>query len=81
MKNLHMSLLLLCFVNSIAQNDSIKHFIYNPDAGLQYKKNDFQCTTWAFAERLFSPNQLPAWRRVRQGMEFQLPLPIQNKRK
>ncbi|WP_293893572.1 hypothetical protein [Flavobacterium sp.] len=73
MKNLYLSLLLLCFINSIAQNDSIKHFSYNPDAGLQYKKNDFQWTTWAFAERLFSPNQLPVWRRARQGMEFQLP--------
>ncbi|RTY90604.1 hypothetical protein [Flavobacterium sp. GT3R68] len=73
MKHLYLSLLLLCFINSIAQNDSIKHFIYNPYAGLQYKKNDFQWTTWAFAERLFSPNQLPAWRRARQGMEFQLP--------
>ena len=73
MKNLYLSLLLFCFINSIAQNDSIKHFSYNPDAGLQYKKNDFKFTTWAFAERLFSPNQLPVWRRVRQGMEFQLP--------
>ncbi len=73
MKNLYLSLFLLCFISSIAQNDSIKHFNYNPDAGLQYKKNDFQWTTWAFAERLFSPNQLPVWRRVRQGMEFQLP--------
>lgn len=73
MKYLYLSLLLLCFINSIAQNDSIKHFNYNPDAGLQYKKSDFQLTTWEFAERLFSPNQLPAWRRVRLGMEFQLP--------
>lgn len=60
MENLYLSLLLLCFINVIAQNDSIKHFVYNPDAGLQYKKNDFQWTTWAFAERLFSPNQPPA---------------------
>ena len=59
MKYLYLSLLLLCFINSIAQNDSIKHFNYNPDAGLQYKKNDFQLTTWGFAERLFSPNLPP----------------------
>jgi hypothetical protein len=39
MKYLYQSLLLLCFINSIAQNDSIKHFNYNPDAGLQYKNN------------------------------------------
>ncbi|TRX32212.1 hypothetical protein FNW52_17410 [Flavobacterium sp. ZT3R18] len=73
MKYLYLSLFLFCTINTIAQNDSIKHFIYNPDAGLQYKKNDFQWTTWAFAERLFSPNLSPVWRRVRQGMEFQLP--------
>ena len=73
MKKIYLSLFLFCTINSIAQNDTIKHFIYNQDAGLQYKKNDFQWTTWAFAERLFSPNQLPVWRRVRQGMEFQLP--------
>lgn len=69
----YLYLFLFCTINSIAQNDSIKHFSYNPDAGLQYKKNDFQWTKWAFAERLFSPNLTPAWRRVRQGMEFQLP--------
>ena len=63
----------LYFINSIAQNDSIKHFSYNLDAGLQYKKNGFTWSTWAFGERLFSPDQLPAWRRVRQGMEFQFP--------
>jgi len=66
-------LFLFCTINTIAQNDSIKRFGYNPDAGLQYKKSDFQWTTWAFAERLFSPNLSPVWRRVRQGMEVQLP--------
>ena len=50
-----------------------KSFQYDKDAGLQYKKNGFTWSTWAFAERLFSPNQFPAWRRVRQGMEFQFP--------
>ncbi|MFV8271538.1 hypothetical protein ACNQGP_16605 [Flavobacterium sp. GT2N3] len=73
MKFIYLFLFVFCTINTIAQNDSKKHFIYNPDAGLQYKKSDFQWTTWAFAERLFSSNQLPAWRRVRQGMEFQLP--------
>ena len=48
-------------------------FHYNPDAGLQYRNGDFQWTTWAFGERLFSPAKSPAWRRLRQGMEFQLP--------
>ncbi len=73
MKKIYLPLFLFCAITSIAQNDTINHFNYNQDAGLQYKKNDFQWTTWAFAERLFSSNQLPAWRRVRQGMEFQLP--------
>lgn len=41
--------------------DSSKVFQYNPDAGLQYRKRDFQCSMWAFAERLFSPSQFPAW--------------------
>ena len=60
-----------CFV-ATAQ-DSGKAFHYIPDAGLQFKKADFQWTTWAFAERLFSPSQRPSWRSVLQGMEFQLP--------
>ena len=78
---------LLSTFTAFAQQDSIKPiqqktasplytqtgFHYNPDAGFQYKKGDFQWTTWAFAERLFSPSKYPAWRRVRQGMEFQLP--------
>ena len=72
MKNLSLfTFILYCF--SATAQDSSKAFHYNPDAGLQYKKGDFQWTTWGFAERLFSPNDLPAWRRVRQGMEFQLP--------
>ena len=65
------TIILYCF--SATTQDSSKAFQYNPDAGLQYKKGDFQWTMWAFAERLFSPSQKPAWRRVRQGMEFQLP--------
>ena len=48
-------------------------FHYNPDAGFQYNNRDFQWTTWAFVERIFSSSKSPAWRRVRQGMEFHLP--------
>ncbi len=65
------TIILYCF--SATAQDNSKAFHYKPDAGLQFNKSNFQWTTWAFAERLFSPNQLPAWRRVRQGMEFQLP--------
>ena len=64
---------IIFFSLSAYAQDSTKHFHYNPDAGLQFNKVDFQWTTWGFAERLFSPSQYPAWRRVRQGMEFQLP--------
>ena len=67
------SIAIIFFSLSAYSEDSTKHFNYNPDAGLQFKKGDFQWTTWGFAERLFSPSQYPAWRRVRQGMEFQLP--------
>lgn len=69
----YLYLFLFCTINTIAQNHNEKHFRYNPDAGLQYIKNDFQWSTWAFAERLLSRNLSPVWRRVRQGMEFQLP--------
>lgn len=86
-KNIFLIAFLFCSLNLFAQNDTIKpiekkselslhtktRFHYNLDAGLRYNKGDFQWTTWAFAERLFSPNQPPEWRRVRQGMEFQLP--------
>ena len=65
------TIILFCF--SATAQDSSKAIYYNPDAGLQFKKGDFQWSTWAYAERLFSPSQKPAWRRVRQGMEFQLP--------
>ena len=77
--------LLYSFV-SYAQADTSQHkfshtdsaarpqpFQYDKDAGLQYKNRDFTLTIWAFAERLFSPDNLPAWRRVRQGMEIKFP--------
>lgn len=73
MKYLFFTLSIICSLTAYAQQDTLKHFHYNPDAGLQYYKKDFQWTTWAFAERLFSPSQYPAWRRARQGMEFLLP--------
>lgn len=46
---------------------------YNPDAGFVYQKGDFKWTSWGFGERLFDPNGADAWRRVRQGMEFDMP--------
>jgi len=71
MKKLSLFIIMLFCFSATAQ-DSSKAFHYNPDAGFQYKKRDFQWTIWAFAERLFSPSQKPIWRRVRQGMEFKL---------
>lgn len=79
MKKIILLSFLFCSGKALAQQDTIKPiqhksasslhtqtgFHYNPDAGLQYKKGDFQWTTWAYAERLFSPSKYPSWRRVR----------------
>ena len=80
-------LFLLCSSVSYAQVDTSQHeishtdttarpqpFQYNKDGGFRYQSGDFTWTTWAFAERLFSPCNTPAWRRVRQGMEIKFPV-------
>lgn len=62
--------------NKISHTDSAARpqpFQYDKDAGFRYKNGGFTWTTWAFAERLFSPDRAPAWRRVRQGMEIKFP--------
>lgn len=46
---------------------------YDPDAGFVYQRGDFKWTSWGFGERLFNPRGSDTWRRVRQGMEFDLP--------
>ncbi len=50
---------------------------YDPDAGPVFRKGDFKWTLWGFAERYWGPQSAvvsaDAWRRVRQGMEFDLP--------
>lgn len=46
---------------------------YNPDAGFVYQHGDFKWTIWGFGERLFDPRGTDSFRRVRQGMEFDLP--------
>ena len=46
---------------------------YEPDAGIIYRLEDFKWTSWGYGERLFDPNGGGTWRRVRQGMEFDLP--------
>ena len=58
------------FIHSSARP---RPFQYDKDAGIRYKKGDFQWTAWGFAERLFGGGVKPSWRRFRQGMEFQFP--------
>ncbi len=47
---------------------------YEPDAGVVYRQGDFKWTSWGYGEKLFDPGgEGGQWRRVRQGMEFDLP--------
>ncbi len=50
---------------------------YNPDGGPTYRRGDLTYAVWGFAERYWGPSStaVPAdfWRRVRQGMELDLP--------
>ena len=48
-------------------------FSFNPDAGLVLVSDDFKLTAWGYAERLIDPNGPDSFRRVRQGMELDLP--------
>ena len=48
-------------------------FAFNPDAGLVYQSGDFRVTAWGFAERAIDPDGPDYFRRVRQGMEIDLP--------
>lgn len=48
-------------------------FSFNPDAGLVYQSGDFRVTAWGFAERAIDPDGPDYFRRVRQGMEIDLP--------
>ena len=47
---------------------------YEPDAGIVYRRGDFKWISWGYGERLVDPGGNGGlWRRVRQGMEFDLP--------
>lgn len=46
---------------------------YDPDAGAIYQHGDFRWTSWGYGEHVFRPEGDGFWRRVRQGMEFDLP--------
>lgn len=48
-------------------------FSFNPDAGVVYQSGDFRVTAWGYAERAFDPDGPDYFRRVRQGMEIDLP--------
>ena len=53
------------------------HWRYEPDAGAVYQRGDVKWTLWGFAERYWGPHSdavsADSWRRVRQGMEIELP--------
>ncbi len=46
---------------------------YDPDAGMVFQHGDFKWTSWGYGEHVFRPEGNGFWRRVRQGMEFDLP--------
>lgn len=46
---------------------------YDPDAGLVFQHGDFKWTSWGYGEHVFRTQGDGFWRRVRQGMEFDLP--------
>ena len=46
---------------------------YDPDAGIVLQHGDFKWTSWGYGEHVFRPQGDGFWRRVRQGMEFDLP--------
>ncbi len=46
---------------------------YDPDAGAVLQEGDFKWTIWGYGEHVFRPQGAGFWRRVRQGMEFDLP--------
>jgi hypothetical protein len=45
----------------------------DPDAGVVYQHGDFRWTSWGYGEHVFRQTGDGFWRRVRQGMEFDLP--------
>ena len=48
-------------------------FSFNPDAGLVYQSKDFRITGWGYAERAIDPSGPDYFRRLRQGVEIDLP--------
>jgi len=60
-------------VQQSATPPSEQGFSFNPDAGIVYQSGDFRITAWGYAERAIDPDGPDYFRRVRQGMEIDLP--------
>ena len=64
-------------VGTATARDRTPGWRYDPDAGAVYQRGDFKWTIWGFAERYWGLKSdavnADAWRRVRQGMEVDLP--------
>lgn len=62
---------------SVPDTRSRSSWRYDPDAGAVFQSGDVKWTIWGFAERYWGPKSgavsADAWRRVRQGMELDLP--------
>lgn len=56
-----------------ARADTPQGFSFNPDAGVIYQSGDFRATAWGYAERVIDPDGPDYFRRVRQGLELDLP--------
>ena len=56
-----------------ARAETAERFSFNPDAGVVLASGDFKLTAWGYAERSIDPDGPDYFRRVRQGMELDLP--------
>ena len=56
-----------------ARADTPDGLSFNPDAGVVLVSGDFKLNAWGYAERVIAPDGPDYFRRVRQGMELDLP--------
>ena len=56
-----------------ARADTPQGFSFNSDAGIIYQSDDLRATAWGYAEGVIDPDGPDYFRRVRQGMEVDLP--------
>lgn len=61
----------------LSSRSAARGWAYEPNVGPVYRRGDFRFATWGFAERYWGPRSTTVsadfWRRVRQGMELDLP--------